>query len=243
MIKKSKETTFKDILEIFLPKLWLMILVAAMLAALVSVYSVFVKDETYSSSSIVYVYSERNNTNSTSTGDLQAAEEMVNVYKIAITRTKFLKLVIANNESLSKKHHLSPAAMQSMISISQVEETAVFKITVTSTDPILAYDVAVAVTSGIETYVQGESGLVKNALLSSVLEDPTVPTSPNGKGTVTKAIIAFAVGFILTALIVWARSFFDVIIRSTKKIEDNLDVPILGVIPRHEIYSAEEGKE
>ena len=92
MIKKSKETTFKDILEIFLPKLWLMILVAAMLAALVSVYSVFVKDETYSSSSIVYVYSERNNTNSTSTGDLQAAEEMVNVYKIAITRTKFLKL-------------------------------------------------------------------------------------------------------------------------------------------------------
>ena len=242
MIKKSKETTFKDILEIFLPKLWLMILVAAMLAALVSVYCVFVKDETYSSSSIVYVYSERNNSNSTSTGDLQAAEEMVNVYKIAITRTKFLKLVIANNESLSK-YHLSPAAMQSMISISQVEETAVFKITVTSPDPILAYDVAVAVTSGIETYVQGESGLVKNALLSSVLEDPSVPTAPNSKGTVTKAIIAFAIGFIITALVVWARSFFDVIIRSTKKIEDNLDVPILGVIPRHEIYSAEEGRE
>ncbi len=242
MIKKSKETTFKDILEIFLPKLWLMILVAAMLAALVSVYCVFVKAETYTSSSIVYVYNERTNSTTTSTNDLQAAEQMVSVYNIAIKSEKFLKLVIANSESLSK-YQLSPAAIKSMISISQVDETAVFKVSITSTNPTLAYDIAVAITSGIEAHIQGESGLVKNALLSSVLEDPSVPTAPNGKGTVTKAIIAFAVGFIITALIVWARSFFDVIIRSTKKIEDNLDVPILGVIPRHEIYSAEEGKE
>ena len=231
MIKKTKETTFKDILEIFLPKLWIMILVAAMLAALVSVYCVFVKAETYTSSSIVYVYNERTNSTTTSTNDLQAAEQMVSVYNIA-----------AKSESLDK-YQLSPAAIKNMITIAQVDETAVFKVNVTSTNPTLAYDVAVAITSGIEDHIQGERGLVKNALLSSVLEDPSVPTAPNGKGVVTKAIIAFAVGFILTALVVWARSFFDVIIRSTKKIEDNLDVPILGVIPRHEIYSAEEGRE
>lgn len=242
MIKKTKETTFKDILEIFLPKLWIMILVAAMLAALVSVYCVFVKAETYTSSSIVYVYNERTNSTTTSTNDLQAAEQMVSVYNIAIKSEKFLKLVIANSESLDK-YQLSPAAIKNMITIAQVDETAVFKVNVTSTNPNLAYDVAVAITSGIEDHIQGERGLVKNALLSSVLEDPSVPTAPNGKGVVTKAIIAFAVGFILTALVVWARSFFDVIIRSTKKIEDNLDVPILGVIPRHEIYSAEEGRE
>lgn len=240
MIKKSKETTFKDIVEIFLPKLWLMLLIGVVLATAVSVYSVVIKNDTYTSSSIVYVYNEKTNSTSTSTNDLQAAEQMVSVYNIAIKSDKFLKLVIGNG-SLSK-YQLSPAAIKNMIKISQVNETAVFQISVTSTNPALAYDVAVAITSGIETYIQGESGLVKNALLSSVLEDPSIPAAPNSKNTVSKALIAFVVGFALTAIIVWAQSFFDVVIRSTKKIEDNLDIPVLGVIPRHEISTAEEGR-
>ena len=240
MIKKTKETTFKDIVEIFLPKLWLMLLVAVVCAAALSVYSAVIKTDTYTSSSIVYVYNERTNSTTTSTNDLQAAEQMVSVYNIAIKSDKFLKLVIGNG-SLSK-YQLSTAAIKKMIKITQVDETAVFQIAVTSSDPMLAYDVAVAVTSGIETYIQGESGLVKNALLSSVLEDPSIPKAPNGKGTVSNALIAFVVGFVITAVIVWAYSFFDVVIRSTKKIEDNLDIPVLGVIPRHEISLAEEGR-
>lgn len=240
MIKKNKETTFKDIVEIFLPKLWMMLLIGVVLAAAVSVYSVVLKNDTYTSSSIVYVYNEKTNSTSTSTNDLQAAEQMVSVYNIAIKSDKFLKLVIGNG-SLSK-YQLSPAAIKNMIKISQVNETAVFQISVTSTNPELAYDVAVAITSGIETYIQGESGLVKNALLSSVLEDPSIPSAPNSKNTVSKALVAFVVGFALTAIIVWAYSFFDVVIRSTKKIEDNLDIPVLGVIPRHEISIAEEGR-
>ncbi len=240
MIKKRKETTFKDLIEIFLPKLWLMLLVAVVLCAAISVYTVVLQDDTYTSSSIVYVYNERTNSTTTSTNDLQAAEQMVSVYKFAINGEKFLKLVISNG-SLAK-YQLSPASIKSMISISQMDETAVFRVSVTSTNPELAYDVALAITSGIETYIQGESGLVKNALLSSVLEDPSVPVAPNSKNAVTKALIAFVVGFVLTAAIVWAHSFFDVVIRSVKKIEDNIDIPVLGVIPRHEISVAEEGR-
>ena len=240
MIKKSKETTFKDLIEIFLPKLWLMLLVAVVFCAAISVYTLVLKDDTYTSSSIVYVYNERTNSTTTSTNDLQAAEQMVSVYNIAIKSEKFLKLVIGSG-ALSK-YQLSPASIKRMISISQEDEGAVFRVSITSTNPELAYDVALAITSGIETYIQGENGLVKNALLSSVLEDPSVPQAPNSKNTVTKAIIAFVVGFALTAVIVWAHSFFDVVIRSAKKIEDNLDIPILGVIPKHEISATEEGR-
>lgn len=240
MIKKNKETTFKDIVDIFLPKLWLLLLVSIILSAAVSVYSVFMKSETYTSSSIVYVYNERNNSTTTSTNDLQAAEQMVSIYNIAINGEKFLKLVVGSG-SLSK-YNLSPADIKSMIKVSQIDEAAAFKVSVTSTDPMLSYDVAVAITSGIETYIQGENGLVRNALLSSVFEDPSIPTTHNSKNTVRNAIIAFAVGFIITAAVVWAQTFFDVVIRSTQKIEDNLDIPVLGVIPRHEISSAEEGR-
>ncbi len=240
MIKKKKETTFKDIVEIFLPKLWLMLLVAVVFAATVSVYSVFIKDETYTSSSIIYVYNDKGTTTSPSTSDLQAAEQMVNIYKYAITADKFLKMVCA--EDAIAHYNLRPSQVAAMLSFSQLEETAAFRISVTSTDARLSYDVALAVTNGIETYIQGDDGIIKNALLSSVFEDPSIAGSPNSKGTVTNAIIAFVVGFVITAAIIWAYSFFDVVIRSTKKIEDNLDIPILGVIPRHEISAAEEGR-
>lgn len=240
MNNKNKETTFADIVEIFLPKLWIMLLVGVVIAAAVCIYSVAVKEDTYTSSVIVYVYNERPNSATTSTSDLQAAEQMVNVYDITIKSEKFLKLVIADGEL--SEHNVTPRSIQNMIKVSQVADTAVFEVTVTSTSPELSYDVAQAITNGIERHIQGPNGLVKNALLSSILEDPSVPTAPNSKGTLMKAIIAFAVGFILTAVIVWAHSSFDVVIRSAKKIEENLDIPILGVIPRHEVSVSEEVK-
>lgn len=240
MIKKSKETTFKDLIEIFLPKLWLMLLVAVVLCAAISVYTVVLQDDTYTSSSIIYVYNDKGTTTSPSTSDLQAAEQMVNIYKYAITAEKFLKMVCAGDTIA--QYNLRPSQVAGMLSFSQLEETAAFRIGVTSTDPRLSYDVALAVTNGIEMYIQGDDGIIKNALLSSVFEDPSIANSPNNKNTVTKAIIAFVVGFALTAVIVWAHSFFDVVIRSAKKIEDNLDIPILGVIPRHEISVTEEGR-
>lgn len=240
MINKNKETTFADIIETFLPKLWIMLLVGILLAAAISVYFVGVKEDTYTSSVIVYVYNEKPNSATTSTSDLQAAEQMVNVYDIAIKSEKFLKLVIADGEL--SEYNLTPRGIQSMLKVSQVSDTAVFKVSVTTTSPTLSYDVAQAITNGIERHIQGANGLVKNALLSSILEDPTVPSAPNSKGTVTKAIIAFAIGFIATAAVVWASSVLDVVIRSAKKIEENLDIPLLGVIPRHEVSTSEEVK-
>ena len=39
----------------------------------------------------------------------------------------------------------------------------------------------------------------------------------------------------MTVVCIWIYSFFDVVIRDKKKLIDNVDVPILGVIPRHDL--------
>ena len=76
MSRKNKETTVKDLFEIFLPKLWLILLVGVLLAGMMCVYSVFIKDYTYTASAEIYVYKNSNST-STTTSDIAAAEEMV----------------------------------------------------------------------------------------------------------------------------------------------------------------------
>ena len=163
---------------------------------------------------------------------------MVNVYKIAITGEKFLLKVCADEHFAD--YQLTTARVKSMLTIQQVDETGVFRISVTSGDKQLSYDVANVITDGIAQHIQGENGIIKNALQSSVFEDPSLATSANSKNTVRNAILAFVIGFVLAALAVWIHSAFDVVIRNSKKIEDNLDIPILGIIPRHEISATEE---
>ena len=62
MSRKNKETTVKDLIEVFLPKLWIILLVGVLLAGILSVYSIFFKKDTYTASAEIYVYK-----NSTST--------------------------------------------------------------------------------------------------------------------------------------------------------------------------------
>lgn len=230
MVKKNKETTLRDILDILLPKIWVMLLVGVLLAAMIIGYSVIFKKDTYTSSSLVYVFNDKS---SPTASDLQAAEEMVNVYKIVITGGRFL-LKICQDEDLAS-YELTPAEVERMLTISQVDDTGVFKISVTSTNRDLANTVATVITDGIAEHIQGEYGIIKNALQSSVIEDSELATNANSKNIVRNAIIAFLAGFLVAALAVWIHSAFDVVIRSTKKIEDSLDIPVLGVIPRHEI--------
>ena len=47
MKKHNDEITLKDIFDIFLPKIWLIALVAVIFAAMLGGYTLFVKEDTY----------------------------------------------------------------------------------------------------------------------------------------------------------------------------------------------------
>lgn len=240
MAKKNKETTIKDLFDIFLPKLWIMLLVGVLLAGMVGVYSVLLKKDTYTASAEIYVYKESTSSSAT-TGDIAAAEEMVNIYERAICGDQFLVKV---KESLYKKGlDYTTKQIESMITISKVDNTPNFIIKVTSGSPDLSYELAQSiVVDGIESGALSE--IIKNNLDASVFERPKAANEikANSKNTVRNCIIAFLAGFVLAAVCVWIFSSFDVIIRSSKKIEDNLDIPVLGVIPRHDVSATEEVK-
>ena len=74
----------------------------------------------------------------------------------------------------------------------------------------------------------------KYAVTIDLKDDPALPTSPDSKNVVRNAVIGFAGGFLLAALAVFVISKLDVVVRSREKLEDNFDMPVLGVIPRLE---------
>lgn len=234
--KNSKETTVKDFLDIFLPKLWIILLVGVLLAAIMSVYSLAIKKQTYTASASIYVYANDKGQMS-DYNDLSAAERMVNNYVYAIKGDKFLYAVCG---TLKEQGYgdFKPKNIRSMMTLETIEDTSGLGVKVTSTDEELARAVACAIIDNIPVALEGK--IIPDAPSSGVVSEPD--TVKNGKNTVRNAIIAFFVGFILSAIVVWIRSAFDVVIRSAKKIEENLDLPVLGVIPKYEISQTEEGK-
>ena len=239
MAKKKNETTVKDILDVFLPKVWIMLLVGIVLAGAVFAYSAFLKQDTYTSSLRVYFYNDKSSNGSLSATEIQAAQEMVDIYKIAMRGDVFLGYVVANYQDTTGED-LGIAQASQYISIQQVDDDAAFDVIVTTADAKKSFAIAQTVRDEIETHLQGN--IIKNSLGASIVDEPDLATTHNSKNEVRNSIIAMLIGIIITAAVIWIRTSFDVVIRSGKKIEDNLDIPLLGIIPRHDVVTNEEAR-
>lgn len=228
MSKKNKEMTVKDLLEMFLPKLWIIILVAAIFGAAMGLYSMFMKEDKYSSSADVYVFKENSDPTAS---DIATAGDMVGIYAKVIKGDVFFSYIKPKMENLG--YNITYEQFKNYVSISQNDESPTFTLKVTTNNAECSFELAKCVTDGIEEFIAGN--ILKNSIQSSVYNTAKKAEAPNSKNTVRNSIIAFVVGVILSAAVVWIYSANDNIIRNAKRIEDTLGIPVLGVIPRHDI--------
>ena len=115
------------------------------------------------------------------------------------------------------------------MSIGGIDDTSAFSMSVTSTDKQLAYALAATMADCAPDHI---SGVYPYSVKVTVVEEPRVALTANGKGTVRNVVIGFAGGLIVSLLAIFVMARLDVVIHDRKKIEDAFDIPVLGVIPR-----------
>ena len=123
--------------------------------------------------------------------------------------------------------------MRSAITFSR-DNNGFLKVSVTTDNPALSFDIAKAIEQEFPAVMLDK---IKDALSFLTFESPQLPKSANQKPIIRNAVLAFVAGAAITVAVIWIATVFDVCIHDKKKIEDNFDVPILGVIPRHDIAS------
>ena len=224
---KNKEITIKDLISLILPKIWLVAIISVLCAGLAFSYFYFFKPQTYTSKAQIYIYSEKSDEANTSS--VNAAKGMVEVYKIMIQSDKFLSQVVSE---LPEYQDLTTTHIRSMITVVQVNSTEVFQISITSLTPKMAFDVLDKI---VEKLPDEVTRIIPNALSVKTIEDPALPKFANSKNEIRNTMVAFFVAAILTMFAILAFAFLGVKIRDKKKIEDNFDLPVLGVIPRQDI--------
>ena len=237
MKRKGEDFTIKDFFGIFVPKIWIIVLVSVLVAAVFGGYSAFLTEDTYTSDASL-IMSKQSYSNS---GDIDFVYKMLDACIEVINKENFLIKVSTMVKTkyadlaLEGGWDLSTSKISSVTNIKKLNSTQVFDVIVTTDDPMLSFAIADCVSNAIYEELPGLLPYPKGTIEFTIVEDASIPTSPNSRNVFRNSIIGFAIGLVLALIIVFICSVVDVVIRDKKKLEDNFEAPVLGVIPDFEI--------
>ncbi len=234
----EKEYYVVDLVQIFSAlwrRLWAILIVGVVVAALAFSYAKFLIPPKYSASVMLYVNNSSFSVGSTdfsiSSSEITAAQSLVKTYIVILKNRTTLEKVIKTTGveyTYDEIYH--------MIDASQVDETEVFKVTVTSTDPYEASKIA----NGISEILPDRVADVIDGA-SMRLVDRAVANVNKVSPSITKyTILGFVAGAFICAVIVIIATLKDGTIHDEDYILNNYDFPVLAKVP--DMNDGETGK-
>lgn len=238
-MNESKEIEI-DLRKIFLmlkKRIVFIILGTLITAVLSGCITEFFITPTYTASCTLYVYSNTDRVSTDSSiaqGEITASQQLVNTY-IVVLESDFVLEEVAQNLNLE----LTASQLRSMISCSPINETEIFKVTVSNESPALAADIAnaiadVAPDAIVDTIKAGGVSVIDYAKV------PSSPSSPNFKLNI---LIGALVGFAVSFVIFFIREIFDTTVNDQSDLEREFNnIPVIGTIPRLIPVSSKAGE-
>ena len=198
-------------------------LITAVLAGCITEFFISPK---YSTSCTLYVYSnsDRVSTDSSiASGEITASQQLVNTYIVVLESDTVMDAVI---KELGL--NVTSSQLRSLVSCEQINETEIFRVTVTTQNAALSADIANAI-----------ADIAPDAIVDtikaggvSVIDYAKVPSSPFSPNFVRNVAIGAAVGLAVTFIAFFVYELFDTTITNEKDLEREFEVPVLGSIPR-----------
>ena len=220
------ELSLWDVAKILLSKLHWLVLAGLVAAALVYAAVTFFVTPTYQSRVSFYVYNSTNNASqgTINNSDLQAAESLATTYSKILESNSVLDSVL---EDMRAEATLSRKELNHMVKVSVVSDTQLLEVTVTSTDPKLACQIADSFAKVAPT----EIVRITKAGGVEAVDRPEVAHGKSSPRTVFDSAIGFLIGVVLISVLIVVRILADTTIYLPEDIERAANVTILGMIP------------
>ena len=122
---------------------------------------------------------------------------------------------------------VSPTAVAGMISATAQPDSQILNVYVTSADPQLACDVANAIAAVAPDKVHS----LAKAGEMSVVNLPTVPTTPYSPDIANNVSGGFILGLLLSCAVVIAIAMLDTTVWHEEDLERSFNIPVLGTVP------------
>lgn len=220
----EQEIDIRDLLEIVL-KRWKLIFILCLAAVMISgVVSFFVLEPTYQASTTLLVGKPKDDT-PVMYQDLQLNRQLVATYE-QIARSGRV-----GNEVIKELNlQMSLQELQNKITISQVANTEIIAIKVKDKSP----EKAAFLANGVANVFISEVGTIMKVDNVSIIDLANTPTSPIAPRKMMNVAIAGVLALMMGFFLVFALEYFDNTMKTTKDVEEYLELPLLGTIPFYE---------
>lgn len=225
MNNEFEKFNLKQLMEVFLANIKFIVAVTLVFAIGMFVYSETMVIPMYRASVTLYV----NNIDSDMQFDDKmlgtdiAASQMLVPTCVQIIKSNRMLNKVADNDELN----YSAARIGSMVTTSTIEDTEIFQITITCSEPEVAAKIA-------NTFAKVAPDVISEIIDASSVKviDYAIPSnvkvSPN---IAMNTMVGFIIGIILSCAFIALREIFDVRIKNETDIEKEFEYPILGIIP------------
>lgn len=228
-INQETEIDLIHLIKLILRK-WLLIgIVTIIIATIAGLYAYIRLDDVYTaeSSMIVQVTSSADSEYTA----LLTGQRLVDTYSEIAQSNRVLEALKVN---LGIDY--TNSQLRGMISVNSVNDTLIINLTVESTDPVLARQIA----NELVTIVRDLSNEFDGLENVEVLDTALTPASPSGPNRMLYLVVGILLGGMLGVGIVLAIEFLDKDIKTGRDIEKVLGLRLLGLIPD---YSMDEELE
>lgn len=220
------EIDLSRVFHALIDKIWLVVVVSVVCAVIAFCITFFFVTPQYESAAMFYVnnnnFSFGDTSVSISSGDLTTSRNLVDSYIVILNTRETLEDVI-DYAGVSRTYK----GLRSMITSEAVDETEIFRVTVTSPNPQEAEKIANAIAyilpKRIGTIIDGTSAKVVDAAI--------VPTAPSSPSYTKNTAVGFLLGFVLSVAVIALRVIFDITIRTEEDITQVCKYPILASVP------------
>lgn len=224
-----QELDIRAIVSALFSKIKWIILSTVILALAFGVYAKFFIDSTYRSEAQMYVsnYTDITTAPGASTSGLSASQLLVNEYIVILKHDDVTTKVAAQLREQGDGYVMTNGAISGAVSMSSVDETAMLKITATTTDPNLSKAICDAYTA------------VAPDLLKEVMEMGTIKPMGEeakvgakvGPNVFKNAVLGGIIGFVIACAIVLVVYMMDNTVTGERELKRRLNVTVLGEVP------------
>lgn len=233
--------TIKDLIALFLSKLWLIVIVTILGGVVAYCYSRFMLPLEYSSHISMYVqsYTVKEDSEQQQVNNISNSKQLINTYIQVLKDDAVMEAVSDRLENsypreilaqnfVMQGDNITPSSLRSCITISSVSDTSALNIYTTTRNPEVAAAVCNNLAAVANHYIQEAVavGSISSIDTAKVYYSPVAPNTPKN------TLMGLAAGFMLIILIILVIDFFDNTIKETDSLSTRYNKAIIGEIPR-----------
>ncbi len=216
------EVDLLEILSALLGRVWLILGVGILAAAVSLAISKFILTPTYESTTKIYILNKSESTTVTYS-DVQMGTQLTKDYAELINSRYVLEEVIAKL-SLTEMEYQD---LLDKVSVHTPADTRIVSITVTDTSPLQAMDIANCIREVAGEHIQN----VMDIDAVNVVEEANFPTEKAGPSVLKWTLLGGVLGVFLACAAILAHYLLDDTIKTSEDVEKYLGLSTLALIP------------